>query len=121
MSLIDWHLAGETSHWLTANSRTHVTGRPGWHSTSSWLQLLRVQAWSAVFDEGHKLKNPKAKVYKAVLGLQTPRKFALTGTAMQARTCEQCIYAKLMRNKVDDACNCPGAKSASLRFSLHDD
>ena len=44
-----------------------------------------------MFDEGHKLKNRKTKVYQAVMGLQTPRKYALTGTAMQVRIRAACF------------------------------
>ena len=37
----------------------------------------------AVFDEAHKLKDPKAKLYAAAAGLKTSRRYGLTGTPVQ--------------------------------------
>lgn len=37
----------------------------------------------AIFDEAHKLKNDRTKLYEAVAGLPTRLRYGLTGTPMQ--------------------------------------
>jgi SNF2 family DNA or RNA helicase len=36
-----------------------------------------------VADEGHKIKNDKSSLYKAVMMLKTPKRIILTGTPLQ--------------------------------------
>ncbi|KAL3134837.1 hypothetical protein ABBQ32_007805 [Trebouxia sp. C0010 RCD-2024] len=45
--------------------------------------MLRVPWHVAIFDEAHKLKNRRAKIYEACCQLPTKLRYGLTGTAMQ--------------------------------------
>lgn len=47
--------------------------------------MLRVPWHVAIFDEAHKLKNRRAKIYEACCQLPTKLRYGLTGTAMQVR------------------------------------
>jgi SNF2 family DNA or RNA helicase len=66
--------------------------------------------WSAcIFDEAHKLKNHRAKLYEAACQLPQTRRFGLTGTAMQNS------YDELF-NLMDWAC--PGCLGEKKPFKL---
>ncbi|XP_023932310.1 helicase-like transcription factor [Lingula anatina] len=45
--------------------------------------LGKVKWLRVVLDEGHTIRNPNAQMTKAILGLQTQRKWVLTGTPIQ--------------------------------------
>ncbi|XP_071089025.1 helicase-like transcription factor [Haliotis cracherodii] len=53
--------------------------------TTGLSPLMTIEWLRVVLDEGHCIRNPKAKQTKAVLTLQSQRKWVLTGTPIQNR------------------------------------
>jgi len=75
------------------------------------ITKLKDIMWRRIYvDESHTIRNPKSKTHKAMLQLQSPNKFCLTGTAFQ--NYESDIFAQLQ------FCGYNGCSKASA-FSSH--
>lgn len=69
--------------------------------------MRRVRPMIAVFDEGHKLKNPKTKLYKDLIRIPANWRLLLTGTPVQNNLMEmvallQFVDPDLFRDHFDD-------------------
>ncbi|KAK0617929.1 SNF2 family N-terminal domain-containing protein [Bombardia bombarda] len=69
--------------------------------------LKRLQPMVAVFDEGHKLKNPKTKLYKDLIKITATWRLILSGTPVQNNLMEmiallQFVEPDLFKNHYDD-------------------
>ncbi|KAK3341740.1 SNF2 family N-terminal domain-containing protein [Lasiosphaeria hispida] len=69
--------------------------------------LKRIQPEAAIFDEGHKMKNPKTKLYKDLIRVTAKWRLILSGTPVQNNLMEMIsllkfIEPKLFRDHFDD-------------------
>ena len=69
--------------------------------------LRRLKPMVAVFDEGHKMKNPKTKLYKDLLKITATWRLILSGTPVQNNLMEmisllQFVEPELFRDHFDD-------------------
>ncbi|KAK4185979.1 P-loop containing nucleoside triphosphate hydrolase protein [Podospora australis] len=84
------------SHHVVLTSYTQLSRQEDIHN------LKRIQPVVAVFDEGHKMKNPKTKLYKDLLRIRSKWRLILSGTPVQNNLMEMIALLRFVDPDVFD-------------------